>query len=72
MLIIHRLFIYIFTIVSDSRRGFVLEVGFIDHFHTKLVTTSNYIAIANFRTSQINITKISIRSLLQSSLDVSW
>jgi hypothetical protein len=31
-------------------RGFVLDIGFIDHLSTQLVTTSNYSAIADFYT----------------------
>jgi hypothetical protein len=34
--------------MSDSRRGFGLEIGFIDHFITRLVTTLNYSAILEF------------------------
>jgi hypothetical protein len=33
-------------------KGFVLDIGFIDHFHTRLVTTFIYSAIANFHTLQ--------------------
>jgi hypothetical protein len=39
--------------MSDSRLGFGLEIGLIDHFNTRLVTTLNYSAIANLRTLQI-------------------
>jgi hypothetical protein len=34
----------------DCRRGFGLVNGFIDHFNIRLVTTSNYSAIADFHT----------------------
>jgi hypothetical protein len=37
--------------MSDSRRGFGLDIGFVDHFHTQLVTTLNY--SATFHTLQI-------------------
>jgi hypothetical protein len=33
--------------MSDSRRGFGLEIGFIGHFQARLLTTFNYSAIAN-------------------------
>jgi hypothetical protein len=33
--------------MSDCRRGFGLDVGFIDHFNTQLVISLNYSAIAN-------------------------
>jgi hypothetical protein len=36
----------IVTFLSNFRRGFGLEFGFIDHFNTRLVTTINYSAIA--------------------------
>jgi hypothetical protein len=39
----------------DYRRGFRLDVGFIDHLCTHFGTTSNYSAIANLHTSQITI-----------------
>jgi hypothetical protein len=39
----------------DYRRGFGLEIGFIDHFNTWLVTTNNYSAIAEFLDLQITI-----------------
>jgi hypothetical protein len=38
---------------SDYRQDFGLEIGFIDHFNTRLMTTPNYSAIANLRTLQI-------------------
>jgi hypothetical protein len=51
---------YIFAVVitivmprSDCRRGFGLEIGFIDHFNTRLVTTLHYSAIADLHTLQI-------------------
>jgi hypothetical protein len=36
--------------MSDSRRGFGLDIGFIDHFNIQLVTPLHYSAIANFHT----------------------
>jgi hypothetical protein len=44
-------FIYINSCMSDSRRGFGLYIGFIDHL--QVVTTSKYNIIANFHTLQI-------------------
>jgi hypothetical protein len=37
----------------DSRRGFGLVIGFIEHFKTQLVITLNFSAIADFHTLQI-------------------
>jgi hypothetical protein len=37
------------TCISDSRRGFGLDIGFIDHFNTQLVITLHYSGIADFR-----------------------
>jgi hypothetical protein len=42
-------------VVSDSRRGFGLEIGFVEHFHTRLVTTLNYSAIGDLHTLQITV-----------------
>jgi hypothetical protein len=38
---------------GEYGRGFGLEIGFIDHFITRLVTTFNYSDIADLRTLQI-------------------
>jgi hypothetical protein len=43
---------HICTCMSDSRRGFGLDIGFLDHYNTRLVITLNYSAIANFQTLQ--------------------
>jgi hypothetical protein len=56
------IYIYIVTRRSDSWQGLGLEIGFIDHFNTRLVTTLNYSAIADFHTLQI--TSCSLFSLL--------
>jgi hypothetical protein len=39
--------------MSDSRRDFGLEIGFIDHFDTRLVIILKYSTIVDFRTLQI-------------------
>jgi hypothetical protein len=39
--------------MSDSRRGFGLDIGYIDHFTTQLVITLNYSAITDFHILQI-------------------
>jgi hypothetical protein len=39
--------------MSEYRWGFELEIGFIDHFNTRLMTTLNYSAIAELHTLQI-------------------
>jgi hypothetical protein len=39
--------LHIVTCMSDCRRDFGLDVGYIDHL---LVTTSNYNIVANFHT----------------------
>jgi hypothetical protein len=44
--------VHIFTRMSDYRRGFGSDIGFIDHFNTQLVITLNYSAIAEFHTLQ--------------------
>jgi hypothetical protein len=36
--------------MSDSRWGFGLDNGFIDHFNTLLIITLNYSVIADFHT----------------------
>jgi hypothetical protein len=38
----------IFACMSDSRRGFGLDIGFIDHFSSQLLITRNYSAISDF------------------------
>jgi hypothetical protein len=48
---------HIITFMSEYRRGFGLEIEFIDHFNTRFVTTSNYNAIADLHTSQITRTQ---------------
>jgi hypothetical protein len=45
--------VHIVTCMSDHRRGFGLEIGLIDHFHTRHVNTLNYSAIADIHTLKI-------------------
>jgi hypothetical protein len=42
--------LYCHLLVSATPKGFGSEIGFIDHFNTLLVTSLNYIAIADFHT----------------------
>jgi hypothetical protein len=48
------MYVYIYIVMwqSDYRRGFGLEILFIDYFNTRLVTTLNYSAIADLHTLQ--------------------
>jgi hypothetical protein len=39
--------------VRECRRGFELDIGFIDHLYTRLGTTRNYSVTANLYNSQI-------------------
>jgi ethanolamine utilization microcompartment shell protein EutS len=39
--------------MSDTRLGFKVDIGFIDHFNTQLVITLNYGTIVNLHTLQI-------------------
>jgi hypothetical protein len=45
--------LYIVTCYSDYRWGFGFEIGFVDHFNTRIVITFNYSATADFHTLQI-------------------
>jgi hypothetical protein len=44
------------TCMSESRRGFRLDIGFIDHFNPQHIITLNYRAIADLHTLQIIVT----------------
>jgi hypothetical protein len=57
----HALTFYLTSLLILSRVGvtkpndFGLEIGFIDHFHTRLVITLNYSAITDFHTLQTSL-----------------
>jgi hypothetical protein len=42
--------------MSDSRQGFGLDIGIVDHFNTQLIITLNYSVIADLHTLQITVT----------------
>jgi hypothetical protein len=60
------------TCYSDPRRGFGLDIGFIDHFNKQLVIRINYSAIANFHNLQINTAHAKSSQSAMSSPVVSW
>jgi hypothetical protein len=64
--------IYIVMCLSDSRRGFGLNIGFIDHFNKQLVITINYSATANFHIYSLLEGTLSLFQPVVSSPDVSW
>jgi hypothetical protein len=63
---------YIVTCMSDYQRGFGLEIKFIDHFNTRLVTTLNYSAIANLHILQITTAHSTPFQCAMSSPIVPW
>jgi hypothetical protein len=56
--------------MSDSRRGFGLDIGFTDHL--QVVTTNNYSTIANFHTLQVTAAHAKSFQVAVSSPVVSW
>jgi hypothetical protein len=50
---IHTICIYCHVYECEYQWGFGLEIGFTDHFNTRLVTTFNYGAIPDLHTLQI-------------------
>jgi hypothetical protein len=53
VMILHSSLPYILSCAWVTRRGFGLQIGFIDHFNTRLVTTLNYSTIADVHSLQI-------------------
>jgi hypothetical protein len=45
--------VYYHVVWSDYRRGFGLDIEFIDHLYTRLGTTSSYSTTSNLQNSQI-------------------
>jgi hypothetical protein len=60
--------IYTVTCMSDSRRGFGLDIEFIDNFNTHLVITLNCSVISNFHILQFTVTHAKIFPSAVSSL----
>jgi hypothetical protein len=58
--------------MSDSRRGFGLDIGFIDHLNTQLVITLIYRALANLHTLQITRAHSKFFQPAVSSLVFAW
>jgi hypothetical protein len=58
------------TCMSDSRRGFGLEIGFIDHL--QVLTTNHYSAIAALHTLQITTAHAKSFQFSVSSAVVLW
>jgi ethanolamine utilization microcompartment shell protein EutS len=58
--------------MSDYRRGFGLEIGFIDHFTTRLVATFNYSAVADFYILQITAAHAKYFQFAVSSPVIPW
>jgi hypothetical protein len=56
--------------MSDYRRGFGLDIGFIDNL--QVVTTNNCNTIADFHTLQITDTHSLMSSIYYTRLAVSW
>jgi hypothetical protein len=52
--------------VCDYQRGFGFDIGFIDHFNTRLVTTLNYSAIADLHI--LKITRVHVKSISACSI----
>jgi hypothetical protein len=58
--------------MSDYRRGFGLNIGFIEHFNTQLLITLNYGAIANFHTLKSLADTLSLFQPALYSVVVAW
>jgi hypothetical protein len=48
--------------MSDYRRGLGLEIGFIDHFNTRLMTALNYSAITDLHSAHAKSFQSSVTS----------
>jgi hypothetical protein len=58
----------IVIIMGDYRRGFGLEIGFIDHFITRFATTINFIAIAVLHGCRLTAISCFPRAMIVSSV----
>jgi hypothetical protein len=56
--------------MCDFRRSFGLDIGFIDHFNTRIMATLTYSAIANIHILQIMTDVLSLSQPAVSSLVV--
>jgi hypothetical protein len=58
--------------MSEYRRGLGLVIGFIEHLHTQLLSTSNYSVIANSHTVQFTTERSKSSQSVVSSPVVAW
>jgi hypothetical protein len=58
--------------MSDCRRGFKLDVGFVEHIYTQLGTTSNYSIITDLPTLKITTAPAKPFQPAVSSPTVTW
>jgi hypothetical protein len=55
--------VHIVMCMSDSWRGFGLDIRFIDHFNIQLIITLNYSAITDIHTLQVTVTHTLVSSV---------